>query len=106
MTSGLLSWAAQVGDHAAFVAARRITVDTPASAGCTRKRRSPDGAARNRQAILTALRDGRPHRFVDLVTALPGLSRQGIYYLCDALKAEGRIDWVETSRTNRLYRLI
>lgn len=101
-----LSWSAQVAAHAAYVEARRIVVP-PATprAPVVGKRRSPASGISHRAALLHALGDGRPHRFGDLVAALPGLSRQGIYYLCDQLKAEGRLDWVIANRSNRIYRL-
>ena len=101
MRSPLLSWGAQVAAHAAYVEAHHRTPPAPAPSGSESRRR---GAA-HREQLLHALRDGKPHRFGDLAAALPGLSRQGAYWLCDRLKAEGRIDWTNTNRSNRLYRL-
>lgn len=105
----LLSWAAQAAAHAAYVErlqAERPPAPTGPGRGCgPRVRGQTDRSLANRERLLHALRDGRPHRFADIQTALPGLSRQGIYYLCTQLKAEGRLDWTNANRSNRIYRL-
>lgn len=101
MNAGLLTWSVQVSAHAAFVESRQIE-SPPALAPVGHIRRQ---GVVNRQRILNALRDGKTHPFCDLCAALPGMSRQGIYWLCDQLKAEGHIDWTGGSRSRRLYQL-
>lgn len=100
-----LSWVAQVAAHAAYVEAHRIEVAPPAPRFPNGKRRSTDGARKNREYLLHALRDGEPHRFVDLQAALPGLTRNGIYYLVAALEEEGLIARTRHERGNRRYQL-
>lgn len=103
----LLSWGAQVAAHAAYVEAHRVEVTPPhdrrAEAG--HGVRTTGQSQANRAALLHALRDGQSHRFVDIVAALPGLSRNGIYYLIAALRDEGRITQTCLDRGNRRYRL-
>jgi len=105
--TGLLSWDVQMAGHAAFVEARRVgaPVWSAGLEACHRKRKSPESAERNRAALLHALGDGKPHRFADLRAALPGMSCQGIYYLLDALRAEGRIVFAQLDRRHRKYQL-
>lgn len=99
-----LSWRAQLAAHAAYVEARRIEVAAPPAPRSAYGRcRSPDAAQRNRDALLQALRDRHKHPFADLRAALPHLSSQGIYYLVEALKTEGHLDYTAVSRTNRRY---
>lgn len=108
MKAGLLSWSAQVAGHAAYVEARRIARAAPTPArSVTRRagRRTTEAAERNRAALLHALQDRRPHPFRDLRDALPELSCQGVYYLVDALGAQGLITVVETRGTRRTYQL-
>jgi len=110
MSPSLLSWGAQIAHHAAFVEHREAERKAVAPAGPgrgrgNRVRGQTDHGATHREALLHALRDGKPHRFADLRAALPGHSAQGIYYLVRALEAEGRIKTAPLNRTNRSYRL-
>lgn len=99
-----LSWSAQIAAHAAYVEAHRVVAPpTYQHASTGGKRRSPDAAQRNREALLQALRDRHMHPFADLRAALPNLSAQGIYYLVEALKTEGHLDYTAVSSTNRRY---
>ncbi len=101
MKAGPLAWCAQVAAHAAYVEQRRrLPLPAPVVGN---RRRSPQAAERNRQCLLDALADGRKHPFSDLSAALPNLSPQGIYYLVEALKSEGRLDYTAINRTNRTY---
>lgn len=107
MSGALLSWGAQIAAHAAYVEAHQIArAAEPAPRASVHRAalRTTESAKRNRQALLHALRDRQPHPFRDLRAALPGLSCQGIYYLVEALGADGLIT-VDESRRNRTYQL-
>jgi hypothetical protein len=106
--AGLLSWSEQVSAHAAYIAAHAAALASPDGPSAPKrhgKRRSPESAECNREALLDALRDGRPHPFRDLRAALPDLSLQGIYYLVNALGAEGQITVNAERRMNHTYQL-
>lgn len=106
--SPLLSWGAQIAAHTAFVEAHRVVAPRPATVVLRThptQRRTTVAAQINRETLLHALRDGAAHPFADLRAALPSLSVQGVYYLVDALGAEGLITVTEPSRTRRAYQL-
>lgn len=106
MNAGPLSWSAQLAGHVAFVEAHRIEVAAPPPPRSdSGKRRSTANAERNRDYLLHALADGKPHRFVDLRAALPGLTRNGIYSLVATLEAEGRVARIGSEHGNRRYQL-
>lgn len=106
MTPGPLSWSAQIAAHAAYLDAHRVAVaPPPAPRSDNGRRRSTDNAMQNRGFILTALKDRKPHRFADLQAALPGLTRNGIYYLVAALEEEGLIARTRHERGQRSYQL-
>lgn len=105
MMPGLLTWGAQIAAHAAYVEAHRIEVAPPAPRSTNGKRRSTANAVRNRDVLLHALRDGEPHPFADIVAALPGLTRNGIYYLIAALEEEGLVARTRHERGNHRYHL-
>ena len=102
-----LSWGAQIAAHAAYVEAHAIAIEAPAprTQSASGKRRSTVIALRNRQTLLHALRDRKPHPFSDLVAALPGLTRNGIYYLVGTLEDEGLVARTRHDRGNRGYQL-
>lgn len=103
MKPGLLSWSAQVGAHAAFVEAHRV-VEAPLRANHPARQAPPSRRGReHRETLLHVLRDHRKHPFADLRAALPHLSSQGVHYLIEELKTEGRLDYTARSRTNRAY---
>ena len=100
MSAGLLSWPAQLAAHQRFIA------DHAAAAQATPKPGAPrHGGIANRQKVLHALRDGAAHYFPDIAAALPHLSRQGAYYVIDALVAERLITATAETRTRRRYQL-
>lgn len=113
MNDGPFSWTAQLADHAAYVVARQAELAAgpePIGRGRTRSGRrakcTHEAADHKREALLQALRDGRPHRFSEMRAALPESSCQGIAYLLETLAVDGRITITKLSLTRRAYQLI
>ena len=101
--SPLLSWGAQVAQHQVFVIQRQreVAARKPAAP------RPTERSARNREALLHTLSDGRAHPFAEIAAGMgtTGLSRAGMRWLLHHLIAEGRVVASGSNNHNRRYRL-
>lgn len=98
-----LAWGAQVAAHQVFVIQRQREV----AAAKAPRSQPTERSARNREALLHSLRDGRAHPFAEIAAGMvtTGLSRAGMRWLLHQLIAEGRVVASGNDNHNRRYRL-